>query len=69
MDGDIYNLLPLNDLPEFTPSFMREPALYNAAPKKTLPRPSTMDDVAEFFMEYITSDVRLYVIHLLVGLN
>jgi hypothetical protein len=37
---------------------IHEPSLYKAAPKKLLDRPSTMQDVAEFFMEYINSDVR-----------
>lgn len=69
LDGDTYNLLPLKDLPEFKPSITRPPALYNPAPKKILERPSTMDDVAEFFMEYITSDVGLYFIHMLIRLN
>lgn len=64
MDGDTYNLLPLKDLPEFTPYTTHAPAMYDAAPRKLLDRPSTMDDVAEFFTEYITSDVGLYSTHL-----
>jgi hypothetical protein len=57
LDGDIYNLIPLNDLPEFTPETTHPPSLYDAAPKKVLDRPSTMDDVADFFVDYISSDV------------
>lgn len=64
LDGDTYNLLPLKDLPEFTPYTTHAPAMYDAAPRKLLDRPSTMDDVAEFFTEYITSDVGLYFTHL-----
>ena len=57
MDGDVYNLIPLSDLPEFEPTTVYDPALYNAAPKKMLEYPSTMDDVADFFVDYINSDV------------
>lgn len=57
LDGDVYNLIPLNDLPEFHPKTLSTPAQYNAAPKKLLDRPSTMDDVAEFIVDYINSDV------------
>jgi hypothetical protein len=53
----VYNLIPLSDLPEFTPEQTYPPSLYNAAPKKFLEHPSTMDDVAEFFVDYISSDV------------
>ncbi|KAF9056326.1 RNA-directed RNA polymerase 2 [Panaeolus papilionaceus] len=58
LDGDVYNLISLKDLPEFTPTRQNEPpAEYKPAPKKTLDRPSTMDDVADFVMEFIHSDV------------
>jgi RNA-dependent RNA polymerase len=57
LDGDIYNLIPLDDLPDFQPKTLYAPALYNAAQKKMLDRPSTMDDVAEFVVDYINSDV------------
>jgi hypothetical protein len=57
LDGDVYNLIPLNDFPEFRPTTLSPPASYNPAPKKLLDRPSTMADVAEFVMEYISSDV------------
>ncbi len=35
------------------------PANYNPAKRKLLDRPSTMQDVAEFVTEYITSDVSI----------
>lgn len=59
MDGDLYNLIPLDDpnLQGFEPRKFHRPANYEPAQKKLLDRPSTMGDVAEFFMEYITSDV------------
>lgn len=57
MDGDVYNLIPLNQVPDFAPTRTHEPANYNPAPKKFLKHPSTMKDVAEFVMEYINSDV------------
>ncbi|KAF8167941.1 RNA-directed RNA polymerase 2 [Crassisporium funariophilum] len=56
LDGDVYNLIPLEKLPEFRPSKSHAPANYEPAPKKLLDRPSTMADVAEFVMEYINSD-------------
>ncbi|KAF9478036.1 RNA-dependent RNA polymerase [Pholiota conissans] len=57
LDGDVYNLIPLWDLPEFTPTKNHPPARYDPAPKKKVDHPSTMDDVADFVMEYIISDV------------
>jgi RNA-dependent RNA polymerase len=60
LDGDIYNLIPLKQVPDFTPTRTHEPAEYNPAPKKFLEQPSTMKDVAEFVMEYINSDVRVH---------
>ena len=63
MDGDLYNLFPLSDpdykeLQLFVPVESAPPANYEAAERKTLDRPSTKRDIAEFFMEYISSDVR-----------
>lgn len=63
MDGDVYNLIPLDDFPEFEPSRLSPPASYDPAPKKYLDRPSTMADVAEFVMEYINSDVNFSLLH------
>lgn len=57
LDGDVYNLIPLNDLPEFRPTACYPPAKYDPAPRKEVDHPSTMKDVADFVMEYIISDV------------
>ncbi|TFK30601.1 RNA-directed RNA polymerase 2 [Coprinopsis marcescibilis] len=60
LDGDIYNLIPLSDpkLSGFQPSQGTfPPSNYAPAQRKVLNRKSTMDDVAEFVMEYILSDV------------
>jgi hypothetical protein len=57
LDGDVYNLLPLNMHKNLQPLRYFKPALYAGAEKKKLDRPSTMDDVADFVMEYIISDV------------
>ncbi|KAJ3516786.1 hypothetical protein NLJ89_g906 [Agrocybe chaxingu] len=57
LDGDVYNLIPLEELPEFTPESLYRPASYDPAPKKLLDRPSTMEDVADFVIDYINSDV------------
>ncbi|KAG6878423.1 hypothetical protein C0993_007024 [Termitomyces sp. T159_Od127] len=57
LDGDVYNLIPLNQVPAFGDIKTRDPAQYAPAKKKLLDRRSTMKDVAEFVMEYINSDV------------
>ncbi|KAG6813071.1 hypothetical protein H0H92_014130 [Tricholoma furcatifolium] len=57
LDGDVYNLIPLKTCPEFSGLKTQKPATYAPAQKKLLDRPSTMNDVAEFVMEYINSDV------------
>ncbi|KAF9535863.1 RNA-directed RNA polymerase 2 [Crepidotus variabilis] len=59
LDGDLYNLIPFTSLPEFFPPSLQlyAPASYDPAIRKLLDRPSTMRDVAEFFMDYISSDV------------
>ncbi|KAK0465407.1 RNA-directed RNA polymerase 2 [Desarmillaria tabescens] len=57
LDGDLYNLIPLDSMPKFRPTKSHHPAQYDPAPKHLLDRPSTMADVAEFVMEYINSDV------------
>jgi RNA-dependent RNA polymerase len=58
LDGDVYNVAFLQDL---FPSQNIPPATYEPAPKKLLPRPSTMDDVADFVADYINSDVSVVV--------
>ncbi|KAF9260078.1 RdRP-domain-containing protein [Marasmius fiardii PR-910] len=59
LDGDEYNVIPLNVLPEFQidSNRIQTPGSYPAAKRRELDRPCTMDDVGEFVMEYITSDV------------
>ena len=63
LDGDIYNVIPLNDpdLRGFNLKQTHQPASYAPAQKRLLDgRKSTMRDVAEFVMDYIVSDVRLF---------
>jgi hypothetical protein len=59
LDGDIYNVIPLNNsrLAGFKPTRSHSAAKYPPAVKKLLDRRSTMRDVAEFVMDYIVSDV------------
>lgn len=59
LDGDVYNLIPLDDLPNFWPKMLHDPATYDPAPRKTLETESTIDDIAEFVMDYIISDVSI----------
>ncbi|KAJ6627235.1 RdRP-domain-containing protein [Mycena sp. CBHHK59/15] len=56
LDGDTYNIIPLNKCPGFYPAVTHKPGEYSPAPKKLLETPSTMKDVAEFVIEYINSD-------------
>jgi RNA-dependent RNA polymerase len=58
LDGDTYNLIPLDVLPEFKPPGCNKPAAeYTPAVRKELTRPSTMSDVADFVVDFINSDV------------
>ncbi|KAJ3519584.1 hypothetical protein NMY22_g13130 [Coprinellus aureogranulatus] len=59
LDGDIFNIIPLNnpDLAGFRPSRVETPATYPPAERKVLDRPSNIKDVAQFFMDYLLSDV------------
>jgi RNA-dependent RNA polymerase len=59
LDGDEYNVIPLSDLPEFTPKKLYQAGQYSPAPRKELSRPCTQEDVMNFIVEYITSDVSL----------
>jgi hypothetical protein len=59
LDGDVYNIIPLEVHQCFMPEQIYSPAEYAPAQRKLLPRNSTMDDVAHFVAEYILSDVRL----------
>ncbi|KAI0274706.1 RdRP-domain-containing protein [Gloeopeniophorella convolvens] len=54
LDGDLYNVTTFKDL---LPELNFPPAEYIPAPKKLLDRPSTMDDVADFVADYISSDI------------
>ena len=67
LDGDLYNLIPLNECPEFRPARLSEAASYDPAPKKVLERASTMDDVADFVVDYIYSDVSGHHLRYLTG--
>ncbi|KAH9025869.1 RdRP-domain-containing protein [Lactarius pseudohatsudake] len=54
LDGDTYNVTFFKDL---HPPLNHPPGAYDPAPKKFLDRPSTMDDVADFVVDYISSDI------------
>ncbi|KAG5644736.1 hypothetical protein DXG03_007865 [Asterophora parasitica] len=69
LDGDVYNLIPLNSRSEFNILQTYQPAKYEAAPKKLVDHDSTMTDVAEFVMEYINSDVRRQQVHFTLSTN
>ncbi|VDB94249.1 unnamed protein product [Peniophora sp. CBMAI 1063] len=57
LDGDIYDCVPLQTCPDLRPRRLHEPASYTPVQKKMLNRPSTMNDVADFVVDYINSDV------------
>ncbi|KAK7064480.1 RNA-dependent RNA polymerase [Favolaschia claudopus] len=57
LDGDVYNIIPLNKCPEFSPTRTFFPGDYTPATRRFVDHPSTMIDVAEFVIEYINSDV------------
>ncbi|KAJ3575271.1 hypothetical protein NP233_g1196 [Leucocoprinus birnbaumii] len=57
LDGDLYNIIPLNDHPYFAPQKIYAPAEYLPPAKEYVDRPCTMMDVADFVMKYIVSDV------------
>ncbi|KAJ7785996.1 RNA-directed RNA polymerase 2 [Mycena metata] len=56
LDGDVYNIIPLNMCPGFRPRVTHPPGDYSPAQKKLVPHLSTMVDVAEFVIEFINSD-------------
>lgn len=56
MDGDEYGIIPLEELPEFASFEPMLPGLYPPAERVTLNRPSTREDIADFFVDYIRSD-------------
>ncbi|KAI0778083.1 RdRP-domain-containing protein [Trametes elegans] len=53
LDGDVYNVTTRDD---FTRVRTYPPASYDPAPKRLVDHDSTMDDVADFVAEFITSD-------------
>ncbi|KAH9835627.1 RNA dependent RNA polymerase-domain-containing protein [Rhodofomes roseus] len=53
LDGDVYNLTPMAAL---HPPVTEEPAAYEPAVRRTIKRKSTMEDVADFVADYISSD-------------
>ncbi|CAE6450557.1 unnamed protein product [Rhizoctonia solani] len=53
LDGDLYNLIKL---PELIPRYRYCPAKYPTPKPKSLERPSTIDDVADFMVEFICND-------------
>ncbi|KAH9946766.1 RNA dependent RNA polymerase-domain-containing protein [Amylocystis lapponica] len=53
LDGDVYNLTTMESM---LPPRSYHAASYTPAKRKEVPYPSTMDDVAEFVAEYISSD-------------
>ncbi|KZT74711.1 RdRP-domain-containing protein [Daedalea quercina L-15889] len=53
LDGDVYNLTPM---PELRPRRLHKPASYEPAERKLVDHDSTMEDVADFIAEYISSD-------------
>jgi len=69
LDGDQYCLIPLNDMPEFRPKKIHKAAGYEPAKRKLLDRPATTQDIAQFVMEYINSDVRINIFCYLYSLK
>lgn len=54
LDGDEYDLIPLREL---HPPCTVDPGSYPPAPKKLLDRPATIDDIADFVVDFINSDM------------
>ncbi|GAA5967737.1 hypothetical protein JCM11641_005750 [Rhodosporidiobolus odoratus] len=54
LDGDIYLLL--TEASGLLPTRIAEPAAYNPSPTVKLDREATVEDVGDFFFEYITRD-------------
>ena len=54
-------------IPQLMPQCSSPPAQYTPAERKILDRPSTMEDVADFVTEYISSDVSLKLINFLMA--
>lgn len=57
LDGDLYNVTTRRDL---LPRRTYKPASYDPVQKKLVDHESTMDDVADFVAEFISSDVSVH---------
>ncbi|KAJ1307617.1 hypothetical protein OPQ81_001714 [Rhizoctonia solani] len=53
LDGDLYNLI---SLPELIPRYRYCPSSYPTPRSRSIKRPSTIEDVADFMVEYICHD-------------
>ncbi|KAI5120647.1 hypothetical protein M0805_007984 [Coniferiporia weirii] len=53
LDGDLYNVTTYSGI---LPKKTRKAALYDAAKRKELDRPSTIDDVIDFIVDYMNAD-------------
>ncbi|KAG8691097.1 hypothetical protein FRC11_006846 [Ceratobasidium sp. 423] len=58
LDGDLYDLINLTELPQLTPQVIHAPAEYPPVTKRTITgREATIDDVKDFICDYINSDI------------
>ncbi|CAE6521754.1 unnamed protein product [Rhizoctonia solani] len=58
LDGDLYDLINLTELPQLTPRVIHAPAEYPPVTKRTITnREATIDDVKDFICDYINSDI------------
>ena len=55
MDGDEYDLIPV--AANLHPPRTVAPGEYTSTPRKLLDRPSNIDDVADFVVDYINNDM------------
>ncbi|KIM33801.1 hypothetical protein M408DRAFT_18806 [Serendipita vermifera MAFF 305830] len=54
LDGDIFQIIP--EANDFKPDVNTQPADYASVPTRKLDRPATIDDIADFVVDYINSD-------------
>ncbi|CAE6449490.1 unnamed protein product [Rhizoctonia solani] len=57
LDGDLYDLINLTELPQLTPQVTYPPADYPPVTKRLVNREATIDDVKDFICDYINSDI------------
>ncbi|KAJ3873980.1 RNA-directed RNA polymerase 2 [Lentinula edodes] len=57
LDGDTYNVIPLNIHPQLRPTITVDPASYARPTRKLLDQDCTLNDVADFIVEYVNSDL------------